>query len=433
MLIMHFRLAGKNAMSRAPTRWCTVAIVAFTAAISGCQFLPDYNGESQQGSKSIDHPPVSDVNRGGVEAESDKSAVILDRAGARQLQARLTELGFEPGPIDGIVGPRTIAAVKRFQREHHLAPTGTISPRLLNRLDSAIAANGAGERTAVNLRPADYPTYQPGIYFVFSDGDVDYVSKTDGTTVDWIRNEKTTYTSDRNFLLPWSRWETNEFRGTATVSASADTLWPQRNGAEVVFSANLTVQNRNNPDATERHTEQWRCRNEGRRDITTQAGAFDTIVIACRRTASAAAPEETRTWYYAKSVRHYVRREETSAEGSRISSVDLVAVRPASPTWPPIVRAALARATVHALEAKANDTKVRWASSVVNAQVTIEAKSRFITPDGRPCRHFVQHWSEDDRHWQYPALACKTKDGDWSVPGLGENSASLKLADEHSS
>ncbi|HKU95472.1 MAG TPA: peptidoglycan-binding domain-containing protein, partial [Vineibacter sp.] len=43
-----------------------------------------------------------------------------------QLQGRLRALGFNPGPADGVVGPRTVTAVREFQAAHGLTVTGTI-------------------------------------------------------------------------------------------------------------------------------------------------------------------------------------------------------------------------------------------------------------------------------------------------------------------
>jgi N-acetylmuramoyl-L-alanine amidase len=42
------------------------------------------------------------------------------------VQARLNHLGFWCGAVDGIVGPRTRHAVKRFQAAHALEVTGEI-------------------------------------------------------------------------------------------------------------------------------------------------------------------------------------------------------------------------------------------------------------------------------------------------------------------
>lgn len=43
-----------------------------------------------------------------------------------QVQRRLTELGYNPGPIDGIFGPMTEEAVKAFQRMEALPDTGVV-------------------------------------------------------------------------------------------------------------------------------------------------------------------------------------------------------------------------------------------------------------------------------------------------------------------
>ena len=43
-------------------------------------------------------------------------------------QKRLRELGFDPGPIDGIRGRRTIGAIKRFQAANGLEADGIVGP-----------------------------------------------------------------------------------------------------------------------------------------------------------------------------------------------------------------------------------------------------------------------------------------------------------------
>jgi peptidoglycan hydrolase-like protein with peptidoglycan-binding domain len=46
-----------------------------------------------------------------------------------ELQRRLHDLGFEPGPIDGIFGPKTHACVKEFQKAHDLQVDGICGPK----------------------------------------------------------------------------------------------------------------------------------------------------------------------------------------------------------------------------------------------------------------------------------------------------------------
>lgn len=55
--------------------------------------------------------------------------------GVSGIQARLRNLGYQPGPIDGVLGPRTTAAIRAFQREHPpLVVDGICGPRTRARL-----------------------------------------------------------------------------------------------------------------------------------------------------------------------------------------------------------------------------------------------------------------------------------------------------------
>lgn len=49
-------------------------------------------------------------------------------------QRRLAELGYDPGPVDGVRGRMTIAAVKRFQMAMHLHVDGIVGPATLRAL-----------------------------------------------------------------------------------------------------------------------------------------------------------------------------------------------------------------------------------------------------------------------------------------------------------
>lgn len=60
----------------------------------------------------------------------------------RQVQAYLNLLGYSPGTQDGVAGPKTREAVKRFQEDLELTTTGEISDELLALLKVAAAAEG---------------------------------------------------------------------------------------------------------------------------------------------------------------------------------------------------------------------------------------------------------------------------------------------------
>jgi hypothetical protein len=50
------------------------------------------------------------------------------------VQSALKEKGFNPGPIDGIMGPRTRAALRKFQKANHLAIGGGLTKETLRAL-----------------------------------------------------------------------------------------------------------------------------------------------------------------------------------------------------------------------------------------------------------------------------------------------------------
>lgn len=55
------------------------------------------------------------------------------------IQTKLQELGYNPGPADGMMGPRTVSAILAYQRRHRLPMDGLPSAELLNHLRSGAA------------------------------------------------------------------------------------------------------------------------------------------------------------------------------------------------------------------------------------------------------------------------------------------------------
>jgi hypothetical protein len=54
-----------------------------------------------------------------------------DRGLCRNVQVRLHRYGYYPGPIDGVIGPRSRHAIRCYQRRHGLRVTGTVTRGLL--------------------------------------------------------------------------------------------------------------------------------------------------------------------------------------------------------------------------------------------------------------------------------------------------------------
>jgi membrane-bound lytic murein transglycosylase B len=78
------------------------------------------------GAAGLANPPPEDAPR-------------MTRDDVIALQERLNERGFDAGPADGIPGPRTRAAIRRFQKEQGMIADGFASREVLDRLSLRVA------------------------------------------------------------------------------------------------------------------------------------------------------------------------------------------------------------------------------------------------------------------------------------------------------
>ena len=73
----------------------------------------------------------------GIAADAGQSPLDdppLDRNERMELQERLARQGFDTGPVDGVVGESTRAAIRTWQSRYGLAPDGWAGRRLLGLL-----------------------------------------------------------------------------------------------------------------------------------------------------------------------------------------------------------------------------------------------------------------------------------------------------------
>ncbi|OUS08896.1 hypothetical protein A9Q96_00710 [Rhodobacterales bacterium 52_120_T64] len=103
------------------------------AVFSNFQVIRQYN-MSVSYSLAVGH--LSDrINGGGAfKASWPRSDTPMTRAIQRQIQTLLQERGFDVGPIDGMIGPRTIEAIQAYQVSEGILADGYATPSLLIKL-----------------------------------------------------------------------------------------------------------------------------------------------------------------------------------------------------------------------------------------------------------------------------------------------------------
>src|SRR5262245_33402116 len=102
--------------------------------------------------------PVADTPAPLSPPPSEAALPVRD---VREVQARLRAFGFEPGPVDGVAGRQTEAAVRRYQQSRTQWQTGKVDSELLEQLrrDPApqVAHHVAPRAQTVDSRPVAAP------------------------------------------------------------------------------------------------------------------------------------------------------------------------------------------------------------------------------------------------------------------------------------
>lgn len=80
---------------------------------------------------SLFAPPLAQATPAGRGCEEDHRTLRIDKPYLRgsdvlEVQTRLAQMGYDPGPADGIYGPRTAEAVRRLQKQTGLIPDGIV-------------------------------------------------------------------------------------------------------------------------------------------------------------------------------------------------------------------------------------------------------------------------------------------------------------------
>jgi peptidoglycan hydrolase-like protein with peptidoglycan-binding domain len=92
------------------------AIIALAVVLTGSHSAP--------APATSNTPATSSVN---PSTPGGGSTVVKPSAAVEKLQQQLGQLNYYEGPVDGIMGPQTVAAIKDLQRQAGLPQTGTMN------------------------------------------------------------------------------------------------------------------------------------------------------------------------------------------------------------------------------------------------------------------------------------------------------------------
>ena len=114
--------------------------------LAGCAGQPSSNSDTTGVSKpregTSDAPPATTATPSRETPAQPRPQPSTPEASSEgitifELQERLSWLGYKLGDVDGVNGPRTIAALKRFQSDNNLPVTGAIDAETIRRLRNA--------------------------------------------------------------------------------------------------------------------------------------------------------------------------------------------------------------------------------------------------------------------------------------------------------
>ncbi len=402
-------------------------LVGALGVLAGCKVTQDFRqalDQFQAGEQGTAATEIGEAEGLAPEVDTNAAQAAPQEPATRDLvlaaQKLLAQMGYEPGPVDGLPGKKTRRAVRKFQRDIGTPVDGAVTSSLVLAL---VNANENGIIASASTSPdgEPRPVYVPGDTYVYSDSTSATVVRVENDVIIWESGDGERGASHWNFVRPGAAAPFARPRVRYEVEVAADELWPLRSGTSVSFTARRNIAQASVGSGDAPSTQAWQCSVAGSEAVTVAAGRFDTVRIACQTSTPVNGEAVERTWFYAPELRHFVRFDERFEASRPVNSVELVAVKLKGIDWPPAARAGLQRALQAALESAPKGERIEWKSSAVDTRVTITPTAAHQDTSSY-CRTFVQNVEVPGEAARlYPGVACRETSGAWVIPGASQS------------
>lgn len=268
------------------------------------------------------------------------------------------------------------------------------------------------------LSPALLPRYAVGETFAFSDGRRQTVIGVAGEKITWRDQSDATLIRYSNFLIPSLSWETRARRSKAETNAEPKLLWPLIVGKDENFTFRQVIDRKNAglTAARKRVGEwnlTWRCTVDQTEIVKVAAGVFDTYRISCfRYRADTGEWRQTRTYYYAPEIGHYIlRQDEFASRPSR--RIELVSFGFDSTQMAKADQISLNQTLQKALSRNADGVGTEWTSADGFLTATLTPIRTYRDKSGLECRKYTSTYDLGGRGRTNVRWVCPYDNGRW--------------------
>ncbi len=124
--------------------------------------LPQSNGEQASPTEAAGQPePAALEPAAPTRAVIVASEAAVETSTIRDIQQLLAQVGYDPGSLDGQLGPRTRKAIEAFQRDHGLKVDGQPSAPLKSSLEAATPRETKPRKVSVEPEASPAPEIAP--------------------------------------------------------------------------------------------------------------------------------------------------------------------------------------------------------------------------------------------------------------------------------